>query len=32
MLEKTARLLLLTGLALLLSEAAFAAGPYSFFP
>ena len=32
MFQKTARLFLLIGFALLLSEAARAAGPYSFFP
>ncbi len=32
MLQKTARLFFLVGLALLLSETARAAGPYSFFP
>ena len=32
MFQKTARLILLAGLSLLLSEAAFAGGPYSFFP
>jgi hypothetical protein len=32
MFQKTARLILLAGLSLLLSEAAQAGGPYSFFP